>query len=104
MTILPSGATPGHHPLSAYRRRSARVCARFVPNLRRTSRRKVPSVTGRAAIHACSLVLAHAPDLVRHGSKPARELAADSDGLLASLTGGAPHLRGRPRATRRTRS
>jgi glycine/sarcosine/betaine reductase complex component C subunit beta len=43
-------------------------------------------VTGRAAIHACSLVLAHAPDLVRHGSKPARELAASSDGLLASLT------------------
>jgi hypothetical protein len=30
-----------------------------------------------AAIHACSLVLAHAPDLVRHGSKPAREDAAD---------------------------
>jgi betaine reductase len=44
-------------------------------------------VTGRAAIHACSLVLAHAPDLVRHGSKPTRELAADSDGLLASLSG-----------------
>ena len=44
-------------------------------------------MTGRAAIHSCSLVLAHAPDLVRHGSKPARELAADSDGLLASLTG-----------------
>jgi glycine/sarcosine/betaine reductase complex component C subunit beta len=30
-----------------------------------------------AAIHGCSLVLAHAPDLVRHGSKPAREDAAD---------------------------
>jgi hypothetical protein len=45
-------------------------------------------VTGRAAVHACSLVLAHAPDLVRHGSKPARELAGESDGLLASLTGG----------------
>ena len=44
-------------------------------------------MTGRAAIHSCSLVLAHAPDLVRHGSKPARELAADADGLLASLTG-----------------
>lgn len=29
-----------------------------------------------AAVHACSLVLAHAPDLVRHGSKPAREDAA----------------------------
>ncbi len=43
--------------------------------------------TGRAAIHSCSLVLAHAPDLVRHGSKPARDLAADADGLLASLTG-----------------
>jgi glycine/sarcosine/betaine reductase complex component C subunit beta len=43
-------------------------------------------VTGRATIHACSLVLAHAPDLVRHGSKPARELSTDSDGLLASLT------------------
>ncbi len=40
-----------------------------------------------AAIHACSMVLAHAPDLVRHGSKPTRELAADSDGLLASLSG-----------------
>ena len=43
-------------------------------------------MTGRAAIHSCSLVLAHAPDLVRHGSKPTRELAADSDGLLSSLT------------------
>jgi hypothetical protein len=42
-------------------------------------------MTGRAAVRSCSLVLAHAPDLVRHGSKPARELAADSDGLLASL-------------------
>jgi glycine/sarcosine/betaine reductase complex component C subunit beta len=40
-----------------------------------------------AAIHACSLVLAHAPDLVRHGSKPTRELAADQDGLLAALQG-----------------
>ncbi len=39
-----------------------------------------------AAIHGTSLVLAHAPDLVRHGSKPARELAAD-DGLLAAITG-----------------
>ena len=45
-------------------------------------------MTGRAAIHSCSLVLAHAPDLVRHGSKPTRELAADSDGLLSSLTRG----------------
>jgi glycine/sarcosine/betaine reductase complex component C subunit beta len=30
-----------------------------------------------ASVHACSLVLAHAPDLVRHGSKPTREEAAD---------------------------
>ena len=30
-----------------------------------------------AAIHGCALVLAHAPDLVRHGSKPTREHAAD---------------------------
>jgi glycine/sarcosine/betaine reductase complex component C subunit beta len=45
------------------------------------------AVSGGAAIHSCSLVLAHAPDLVRHGSKPARELAADADGLLAALTG-----------------
>jgi betaine reductase len=30
-----------------------------------------------AAIHSCSLVLAHAPDLVRHGSKPTREHAAE---------------------------
>jgi betaine reductase len=30
-----------------------------------------------ASIHGCSLVLAHAPDLVRHGSKPTRESAAD---------------------------
>lgn len=49
-------------------------------------------MSGRAAIHASSLVLAHAPDLVRHGSKPSRELAAaraqgDGDGLLASITG-----------------
>jgi glycine/sarcosine/betaine reductase complex component C subunit beta len=29
-----------------------------------------------AAVHGCSLVLAHAPDLVRHGSKPTREKAA----------------------------
>jgi hypothetical protein len=44
-------------------------------------------MSGRAAVHACSLVLAHAPDLVRHGSKPARELAVDSDGLLLTLRG-----------------
>jgi glycine/sarcosine/betaine reductase complex component C subunit beta len=43
-------------------------------------------MSGRAAIHGCSLVLAHAPDLVRHGSKPARELAADGDGLLDRIT------------------
>jgi glycine/sarcosine/betaine reductase complex component C subunit beta len=30
-----------------------------------------------AAVHGCSLVLAHAPDLVRHGSKPTRERAAE---------------------------
>jgi hypothetical protein len=30
-----------------------------------------------AVVHACSLVLAHAPDLVRHGSKPTREDAAE---------------------------
>ena len=40
-----------------------------------------------AAIHGCSLVLAHAPDLVRHGSKPTRELAAAHDGLLERITG-----------------
>jgi betaine reductase len=40
-----------------------------------------------AAIHGCSLVLAHAPDLVRHGSKPTRELAAAQDGLLDRITG-----------------
>jgi betaine reductase len=40
-----------------------------------------------AAVLGCSLVLAHAPDLVRHGSKPARELAADGDGLLPRLAG-----------------
>jgi glycine/sarcosine/betaine reductase complex component C subunit beta len=51
-----------------------------------------------AAIHGCSLVLAHAPDLVRHGSKPTRELAATEappptperghhqDGLLDRIT------------------
>jgi betaine reductase len=31
-----------------------------------------------AAVHGCSLVLAHAPDLVRHGSKPTRENAAEA--------------------------
>ena len=41
----------------------------------------------RAAVHGCSLVLAHAPDLVRHGSKPTRELAADRDGLLDRISG-----------------
>jgi glycine/sarcosine/betaine reductase complex component C subunit beta len=30
-----------------------------------------------AAVHSCSLVLAHSPDLVRHGSKPTREDAAE---------------------------
>src|SRR5919204_285701 len=35
-----------------------------------------------AAVHGCSLVLAHAPDLVRHGSKPTREHAADQFQLL----------------------
>jgi hypothetical protein len=40
-----------------------------------------------AAVHGCSLVLAHAPDLVRYGSKPTRELAADRDGLLERITG-----------------
>ena len=40
-----------------------------------------------AAVRGCSLVLAHAPDLVRHGSKPARELAADRDELLGRITG-----------------
>jgi betaine reductase len=52
-----------------------------------------------AAIHGCSLVLAHAPDLVRHGSKPTRELSASGspppapdrghhhDGLLERITG-----------------
>jgi len=34
-----------------------------------------------AAIHGCSLVLAHAPDLVRHGSKPTRE-GVDLSGSL----------------------
>src|SRR5919108_3147708 len=34
-----------------------------------------------AAIHGCALVLAHAPDLVRHGSKPTRE-GVDLDGAL----------------------
>ncbi len=42
---------------------------------RRLGNESEPRVT--AAIHGCSLVLAHAPDLVRHGSKPAREHAAD---------------------------
>ena len=40
-----------------------------------------------AAIHGCSLVLAHAPDLVRHGSKPTREIAASQDGLVERITG-----------------
>jgi glycine/sarcosine/betaine reductase complex component C subunit beta len=43
-------------------------------------------MSARAAVHACSLVLAHAPDLVRYGSKPTRELAAGPDGLLGSIT------------------
>jgi glycine/sarcosine/betaine reductase complex component C subunit beta len=49
-------------------------------------------VTG-AAIHGCSLVLAHAPDLVRHGSKPTRE-GADLRASLRSYEdalGYAPH-------------
>ena len=36
-----------------------------------------------AAVHGCSLVLAHAPDLVRYGSKPARE-GVDLAGSLRS--------------------
>src|SRR5206468_3674712 len=43
--------------------------------MRRLSDESEPIVS--AAIHGCSLVLAHAPDLVRHGSKPTREDAAD---------------------------
>jgi glycine/sarcosine/betaine reductase complex component C subunit beta len=43
-------------------------------------------MSARAAVHACSLVLAHAPDLVRYGSKPTRELAAGPEGLLGSIT------------------
>jgi glycine/sarcosine/betaine reductase complex component C subunit beta len=37
-----------------------------------------------AAVHGCSLVLAHAPDLVRHGSKPTRE-GVDLNGSLRSF-------------------
>ncbi len=47
MSVL-IGATPNHHPIRM-----------------------------SAAVHSCSLVLAHAPDLVRHGSKPTREDAAE---------------------------
>lgn len=46
-----------------------------------------------AAIHGCSLVLAHAPDLVRHGSKPTRE-GVDLAGSLRTYEealGYAPH-------------
>jgi hypothetical protein len=42
----------------------------------RIRRRSVPGLMS-AAVHSCSLVLAHAPDLVRHGSKPTREAAAE---------------------------
>jgi glycine/sarcosine/betaine reductase complex component C subunit beta len=42
----------------------------------RNLRRAVPKHMS-AAVHSCSLVLAHAPDLVRHGSKPTREDAAE---------------------------
>jgi glycine/sarcosine/betaine reductase complex component C subunit beta len=42
----------------------------------RIPRRPVPNLMS-AAVHSCSLVLAHAPDLVRHGSKPTREDAAE---------------------------
>jgi glycine/sarcosine/betaine reductase complex component C subunit beta len=42
----------------------------------RNLRRPVPNLMS-AAVHSCSLVLAHAPDLVRHGSKPTREDAAE---------------------------
>jgi glycine/sarcosine/betaine reductase complex component C subunit beta len=58
----------------------ARALGRFCADFEREA-----CMSGRAGIHACSVVLAHAPDLVRHGSKPARELAADRDGLLESL-------------------
>ena len=40
-----------------------------------------PSVRGAAC------VLAHAPGLVRHGSKPSRELRTRTDGLDARLQG-----------------
>ena len=42
----------------------------------RNARPPVPELMS-AAVHSCSLVLAHAPDLVRHGSKPTREDAAE---------------------------
>src|SRR5918995_4981249 len=60
------------------------VFIRVAHVLRRARRGRVPM---SAAIHGCSLVLAHAPDLVRHGSKPTRELAADRNGLLEWLAG-----------------
>jgi hypothetical protein len=44
--------------------------------MRRIGRRPVRKLMS-AAVHSCSLVLAHAPDLVRHGSKPTREDAAE---------------------------
>jgi hypothetical protein len=44
--------------------------------MRRIVRPPVPKLMS-AAVHSCSLVLAHAPDLVRHGSKPTREDAAE---------------------------
>ena len=49
-------------------------------------------MTRRAAVTSASLVLEHVPDLVRYGSKPAREPQQ-----LEAITGGAPPVRGRRR-------
>ena len=87
---------PGPPPAASLSPKSAPVCAASCRK-RDASCRKERRMTGRAAVRSCSLVLAHAPDLVRHGSKPARELAADADGLLALAHRRASHLRGRAR-------
>lgn len=57
------------------------------------TRPRTGGVVSGAAIHGCSLVLAHAPDLVRHGSKPTRE-GVDLAGSLRTYEealGYAPH-------------
>jgi hypothetical protein len=83
---MPDGSATGTGPLSEPRTQQPRIGGELTATQTTTASAGHRAVAS-AAIHGCSLVLAHAPDLVRHGSKPARELAAAEDGLLGTIGG-----------------